>query len=907
LVLRCLRSAGIRRHYRCRNTALPISALAPGASWTANATMSKMSRPILERERELAEIGAAAREARGGEGSIVLIVGEAGIGKSSLVNAVRSVLPAEGRVLMGYCDDLATPRVLGPLRDLIGSVGTTLTQALESGDRGQVIDALRAELDWPEHPTVLVVEDVHWADEATLDVLRFLVRRISHLPVVLMLTYRDDELTRDHPLQQLLGLASGSPRLRRLRLARLSAEAVHELGVDSTLDTDQVFAVTAGNPFFVAEVLASGDVGGVPATIAEAVRARLSSLDGPTRDALELLAVVPSAVERWLVQAVVPGGLAALAAAERRGVLTVSPNRVAFRHELARRAIVDSMPAVQRMACNQAVLAALLDRHSGPDPVDLSRILHHATEVGDDDVVIRYGPAAALEAVAAGSHREAVAHYRLVLDHRAAFPPGEQADLLEGYAVECYTLGLADLAVAAQEDAVQLRRGIGDPRALGVGLRWLSRIYWWAGARPAAEASAAEAIEILDGPGDQHALALALSNQSQLYALAGRRRESISVGERAVAMAREIGDPGLLSHALNNVGFAYWDEGDASGRALLAESLAVALEAHEVEHACRAYVNIVWHLIDELRLDEAGRLLVEAIELAEEAEFLGFLRYMHVSQGMLYLARGAWDEAEREAAWAVDAQLTMRCPALVVLGRVRIRRGQDGGDELLSQAWEIAKQLGEAQRLGPAASALVEAAWLRGDTAGALSAVAPVYEEVRRFGHGPLGAELGYWMWTAGAPMPMDESEHPYALQSAGRWREAADAWQRAGCPYEHATALAQSPDPSDLLTALATLDALGAEPLARRVRLRLKELGVTRVPRGPVPSTRDNPAGLTDRQVDVVRLLADGLSNAEIAARLVLSVRTVDTHVGAVLDKLNARTRRDAAKRARALGLVER
>ena len=138
-----------------------------------------------------------------------------------------------------------------------------------------------------------------------------------------------------------------------------------------------------------------------------------------------------------------------------------------------------------------------------------------------------------------------------------------------------------------------------------------------------------------------------------------------------------------------------------------------------------------------------------------------------------------------------------------------------------------------------------------------------------------------------------------------GHWREAADLWQRAGCPYDYAMALAESPDPSDLLDALATLDTLGAEPLAHRVRLRLRELGVTRVPRGPVPSTRDNPGGLTDRQVEVVRMLDEGLTNAQIAARLVVSVRTVDTHVAAVLDKLNARTRRDAAARARALGVV--
>jgi predicted ATPase len=277
-----------------------------------------MPQPLVERERELAELALAASGALAGDGSVVLVEGEAGIGKSSLVDAIRSVLPAQGRLLLGLCDDLATPRVLGPLRDLRTQVGAELAAALDAADRARVPEALRAELDWAGHPTVLAIEDVHWADEATLDVLRYLVRRIAVLPAVLVLTYRD-ELRAGHPLRHLLGLVARSPRARRLRPSRLSIDAVRQLAGRSPLPADEIFALTSGNPFLVAEVLAAGDLGRVPPTIAEAVGARLSALDGPTRHTVELLSVVPSAVQRWLVDAVVPGASPRWARRRRRG------------------------------------------------------------------------------------------------------------------------------------------------------------------------------------------------------------------------------------------------------------------------------------------------------------------------------------------------------------------------------------------------------------------------------------------------------------------------------------------------------------------------------------------------------------------------------------------------------------
>jgi DNA-binding CsgD family transcriptional regulator/tetratricopeptide (TPR) repeat protein len=857
---------------------------------------------VLEREHEIAELAAAAREAADGNGSAVLVSGEAGIGKSSLVNTFRAVLGKQGRLLVGYCDDLATPRTLGPFRDLVGSVGSELALALrEAGDRDRVFDALHAELNWTGTPTMLVIEDVHWADDATLDTLSYLVRRVSAMPAVLVLTYRDEAVDSAHPLQRVLGLAAQAPRVRRLQLSRLSQPAVLRLTAPSRLDPREVYEVTGGNPFFVTEILASADVSKVPATIVDAVLARVRPLDAPTQQALEQLAVIPSTVERWLLEALLPQGLPAIAVAEQRGLLDVSPVRIGFRHELIRRAIADGLPGARRMQLNQNVLTALIDREGA----DLSRIVHHAAEAGNEDAIVHYGPPAARDAANAGSHTQAAAHLKLVLERRDRFSVPEKAELLGTYAIECYTVGQSRLAVAAQREAIELRREIGDPLALGAGLRWLSRMCWAAGETGLMETSADEAIKVLSDAGDDRLLAHALSNKSQLLMLNRRSEEAIRIGQFAVALARNVGDKPILSHALNNVGSALWHMDSATGREMLEESLQVALAAGAIDDACRAHVNIICALLEDALPDEAGEFLPDALELAGESENLMYFYHFNALRSAAKLATGDWDQAIVDAKFAigsvVDAPAT-RCPALLSYGRVQARRGQPDGDRLLSEAWKLSKHMGELQYLAPVASAMAESAWLNDDFATARALLEPLYAQTWESGSVALRAEMGYWLAKSGGTIEQDPSGHPYALLTAGRWQEAASAWQLGGSTYEQALARSESGDPRQMLTALSILDGLGAEPLARRVRAQLRGLGVSRIPRGPVTRTRDNPAGLTDRQLEVARLLGRGLTNAEIAERLVVSVRTVDNHVAAVFDKLGARTRRDVAARLASL-----
>jgi predicted ATPase len=273
-------------------------------------TISGVGPPLLERDHELAVLTGAVEEAARGKGSVVLVQGEAGIGKSSLVAALRDRLGDRARWLVGRCDDLALPRVLGPFRDLVGAVGPELTAALRDPlDRDAILTALQRDLSSPRRPTVLAVEDLHWAEEPTLDVLRFLVRRMDRMPVVLLLTYRDDELRHTHPLHQLLSFAAGDVTTHRLALRRLSQTAVARLSIAAGADAAEVFRVTSGNPFFVHEVLTSGSR--IPPTVVDAVLARLSVLDTPGRQSVEQLCVIPTPIDRPLVDALVIGGLPA--------------------------------------------------------------------------------------------------------------------------------------------------------------------------------------------------------------------------------------------------------------------------------------------------------------------------------------------------------------------------------------------------------------------------------------------------------------------------------------------------------------------------------------------------------------------------------------------------------------------
>ncbi|MFF0271392.1 ATP-binding protein [Kribbella sp. NPDC004536] len=775
-----------------------------------------MGARILERDDVLAALEQARLDAERGHGSTALVFGEAGIGKTSVVDTLRAGLPADTRFLIGRCDDLTAARVLGPFRDLIGSIGADAAEALRDGtDQDHTLSALRTELDRSDHPTILVIEDAQWADDATLDVLRYLTRRVARMHLVVLLTYREDQLSGKHPLRQLLGIGGG--QVHRFALRPLSPAGVRTLSAGSSIDADELFAVTSGNPFFVTEVLASGTHAGVPATVVDATLARLARIDTMTRRAVEQLSVVPTAIDCQLVDALLPEGWGALIAAEECGLLDVTPDEVTFRHELTRRAIADALPGMRRAQLNSRVLAALAD-----DPTaDLTRIMHHATQAGDRAAILRFGPAAARAAASSGAHREAAIHFTSVLEYSELLTLDERADLLEAYAVESRAIGQSDLGVVAQQEAIELRRSLGDDAAVGAGLRWLSRAYWWSGHRREAEVAAEEAVSVAERIGDPRLLATALTQQAALEVMDFRASRAAPVAERAIELARAAGDDGTLSYALNNLALARWFLG-GDGRELMAESLAVAMAAGDDDATSRAYNNMVSELHSRFRLDEADPYVDAAIAFAERTDQLVALDLMHAQRAYIQLGRADWDGALSTLAHITNPVPVVRVTERTIVGRVLARRGDPDAAATLTEAVRLATEMGDLQTLGLAVNAAAEAAWLRGDALGAVALGADLYDELSALDSPCLTPELAYWMRKAGHSLAVRPSDEPYGLLLAGRWQEAADFWRAAGCTYEHALALTESSNPAAVFAGLEELELLGAKPLAQITRRKL-------------------------------------------------------------------------------------
>lgn len=856
---------------------------------------------FLERGVFLQELSSRLDEARKGNGALVFVGGEAGIGKTTLARKFcESVQPAV-TIAWGMCDPLSTPSALGPVVEIAAALDTHIARSFQELRKpGLSFRSLLESLRSRGRTSVLVVEDLHWADEATLDFLRFAGRRMQETVCLLVATYRDDEVGPKHPLRVLLGDLAAAPAVHRIVLPPLSASAVRMLAEGSGLDPVLLHRRTSGNPFFVTEILASGEKD-IPATVVDAVLARASRLSRSGYGVLEACAVIGNRVELWLLESVLAPSAEAVDECLSRGLLRSEEGDLAFRHELARQAIVRGLSPHRVLELHRSVLAAL--RGSPLAASDPARLAHHAEGAADRSNVLSFAPVAAERAAALGAHREAAAQYARALRFADGLPVEELAVLLARRSYECHLTEQHDTAIEAQERVLECYRHLGDRRREGDALRWFSRLLWFAGRVPAAEDAGRRALALLEQLPPGRELALAHANLAQLSMNAEDREDTVTWGTRALELATEFDYPDIRIHALNSIGTVEFLRGDPKGLEKLEQSQNLARGRGFDYDVGRAFCHLAWGTVSQRLHQLAERHITTGLEYCADRDLDLTRSYLLALRARSLIDQGRWAEAADSAAFVLRdnrASPIARVPALVAVGVLRARRGDPDAWPAIDEARVLAEQSGELQNLAPTAAATAEAAWLEGRYDAVEPATASAFQLAsKRRSRWALG-ELASWRRRAGIQEKIpDDAAEPYALELSGQWQRAAELWTGIGCPYEAAFVLSQSREEEALRRALAVFTRLGARPMVAIIAQKLRALGIRDIPKGPQSAARSNPAGLTAREVEVLSLVAEGLPNQQIARRLFLSSKTVEHHVSAVLSKLGARTRGEAVKEA--------
>lgn len=862
---------------------------------------------LIEREEFLSALNRGFKNASLGEGHCFFIKGEAGIGKTFLVKTFLKEIEDESVQYIGACDSLFTPRPLAPLYDLALQINEDWVAEIETiSSRTELFTKFVRGVTHTLRPVIVVFEDIHWADEATLDFVKFFARRISRTKCLFILTMRDEEIGRQHSLRNIFGdLAPDT--FTRLELTPLSRGAVQKLADEKGYDGENLYNVSGGNPFYVNEILASYSPG-IPENVKDSILSVYNRLGEEAKNVWQFLSIIPEGLEITRLYDIDEAWDEAIGSCIAMRILVIKNNKIYFKHELYRRTIESSLSPFKRIALNKNLLQLLLVPFE--ETGEIEKIVHHAKNANENKLVVQYAPLAAKQAASVGAHVEASKLFLTAIEYSEENDIEQLVKFYEDYAYECYLTGQIKEAIIYAKKALNILNEKNDLEKIANCIRLLSRLWWINGNRKKAEEYAGKAIETLHQHSPSRAKAMALSNMSQLKMLSDQSDECIRWGEEAISMAKELSDPETLSHALNNVGTVYMrkDKTRAKGLEFLQQSLQIALKNSFEEHAARAYTNLGSNAVEMKDYEFAKKIIEEGNQYCEERNLESWFNYLLVYTARLNLETGNWNEAFYLAGSLIKKEEQtpiVKIGALVIVAIIKMRQGEDDILPLLTEAKEKAFESMEQQRIIPALVAMLEYEWLKGSRIIQKKELDHAIDLIRHTGNKYENGEFCYWLFKSRKEVVQTPEVYKgYEVSTKTQALSAAGVWEQLGCPYEQALLLFEGTE-DDKRKAIAIMQKLGASAVYEKLKMQMRSAGIKKIPRGLRQSTKTNPAQLTNRELDVLHLLKNGTQNKEIAQTLFISPKTVDHHISSILFKLDVSSRSKAVTEAARLGIL--
>jgi DNA-binding CsgD family transcriptional regulator/tetratricopeptide (TPR) repeat protein len=857
---------------------------------------------LIERESFFEVLQTQYKNLGSGEGNCVFISGEAGIGKTALVKAFCKEHRDDCNIYQGACDALFTPRPLAPLYDIIWQVNAGLWPNGKMIERPtELFASFFRELNSQNRKSIIVFEDIHWADEATLDFIKFFARRIMQLPCLFILTYRDNESDFDTSIRNILAQLSPDGVVR-LPLTLLSREAVTNMAVDRGYDGEDVYTISGGNPFYVNEILASYSPG-VPDNIKDSILAVYDRQEEGTKHAWQICSVIPEGLEINRFAKIKSSWDEGMDHCFALKIIIIKNDKVIFKHELYRRTIEASLSPFKRIELNKIILDLFLPSFEAEGEIE--RIVQYAKNSNEHELVVRYAPVAARNAASLGSHFEAARLFLTAIE----YSEGKDRDILiefyEGYAYECYLTNQIKEAIIYATKSLKLLNENDEREKIGNSFCFLSRLWWVNDDLNKAESAARQAIDVLENQPNSITKARAYSLMSQLKMLSDLSEECISWGEKAIDLAKELNDNAILSYALGNIGSVKIRMPDCKqqGLEMLQQSLQIALQHSYHDYAGMAYTNLTYNSMIVKDYVMAEDALNIGIPYCEENNLDLWRLYLLTVKAKVYLETGKWaaayDKANQLAQDEKPAKITTIF-ALTILATVEMRMGNNERViSRLTEAKEKAFETMEPQRIIQALTAFLEYEWITGEhfieEEILESTIAMTAERGNIYGN----SEFVFWLQKArGKFISLKEVFEGYDITDVVKAKKAAWIWKKTGCPYNEALALFAGTD-DDKKEAIAIVHGLGADAVYQKMKMEMRTSGIKNIPRGLRKSTQSNAALLTTRELEVLKLLKEGLRNKEIAGKLFVSVKTVDHHISSILFKLDVDSRTKAVHEA--------